>query len=105
MRDFLILITGAVLATVAVWSLQPAKSGTAACSSGFVVTHDGTSLGCSAPSRPIATVSTLPTCNSASQSMMYFVTDALTPVALAAIASGGAVKVGVICNGTLWIVQ
>jgi hypothetical protein len=36
---------------------------------------------------------------------MYFVTDALLPAALAIVASGGAVKVGVTCNGTNWIVQ
>jgi hypothetical protein len=35
---------------------------------------------------------------------MYIVTDALTPVALATVAGGGAVKVPVICNGTNWIV-
>jgi hypothetical protein len=86
-------------------SWRRAHAGTAACSTGYIVQHDGTSLGCAAPSRPVATVNTLPTCNSAAQGVMYFVTDALAPVALAAIASGGAVKVGVLCNGTSWIVQ
>lgn len=85
--------------------IRPAKSGTAACSSGYIVAHDGTSLGCAPPSRPVATVGTLPTCNSAAQGVMYFVTDALAPVALATVATGGVVKIGVMCNSVNWIVQ
>jgi hypothetical protein len=104
-RDLQMLAVGAILAVIAAWSFQPAKSGTAACGTGYTVAYDGTSLGCAPPSRPVTTVSGLPTCNSAAQGIMYFVTDALAPVALATIASGGAVKVGVICNGTAWIVQ
>lgn len=54
---------------------------------------------------PMVTVSGLPTCNAAAQGLVYGVTDALTPVALAAITGGGAVVVKVFCNGTGWIVQ
>lgn len=60
---------------------------------------------CSAPVAPTATVSTLPTCNSAARGTLYIVTDALIPAALATVAGSGAVVVGVICNGTNWIVQ
>jgi hypothetical protein len=55
--------------------------------------------------RPISTVAGLPACNGGVQGQMYMVTDALAPVALAAVASGGAVIIGVTCNGTSWIVQ
>lgn len=56
-------------------------------------------------SRPIVAISGLPTCNAAARGRMYLVTDALAPVALATVASGGAVVIGVACNGTNWIVQ
>lgn len=57
------------------------------------------------PTRPVVTVSGLPACGAGTQGAMYLVTDALAPVALAIVGAGGAVKVGVICNGTNWIVQ
>lgn len=58
-----------------------------------------------APQRPSTTVASLPTCNSGATGQMYVVTNALTPVALSVVASGGAVTVGVTCNGSSWIVQ
>lgn len=72
---------------------------------GQVMMYNGTGLVCAAPQRPVATVATLPTCNAATQGSMYFVTDALAPVSLAALAPGGGVKVGTMCNGTIYIVQ
>lgn len=47
------------------------------------------------------TVATLPT---GSAGQMAYVTDALTPAALSAVAGGGAVVVAVFHNGTTWIV-
>lgn len=69
--------------------------------------YNGTStLICAAPTRPTSTVATLgTTCTSGQAGQMYLVTDALLPAALAVVAGGGAVKVGVLCNGTNWIVQ
>lgn len=55
--------------------------------------------------RPTATVATLPTCNTAARGTMFVVTDALTPVSLAAVTGGGAVVMGVMCNGTSYLVQ
>jgi hypothetical protein len=52
-----------------------------------------------------ATVATLPTCAAAQQGIMYMVNDATTPAALATVVGGGAVHVGVTCNGSAWIVQ
>jgi hypothetical protein len=76
---------------------------------GQVVQYNGSSLSCSAPQRPLATVgsgaSQLPTCNSGTKGAMYIVTDALTPVAIATVVGGGSVSIGVTCNGTNWIVQ
>jgi len=57
-----------------------------------------------APALPQSTTAALPTCNAAATGKMYLVTDALTPVALASVAGGGAVKVLVFCNGSSWIV-
>lgn len=54
---------------------------------------------------PSSTVSTLPACTSSLQGVRFVVTDALTPVALANVTGGGAVVVGVICNGTTWIIN
>jgi hypothetical protein len=71
--------------------------------------YNGSVLACAAPTRPIATIgaggSQLPTCNSTTKGAMYIVTDALTPVAIATAVGGGAVSIGVTCNGTNWIVQ
>ncbi len=52
----------------------------------------------------VLTVATLPTCNAANRGLHYLVTDALTPVVLAAVVGGGAVVVPVVCNGSTWIV-
>lgn len=74
---------------------------------GQALQYNGTStLACAAPTRPTSTVATLgTTCTSGQTGQMYLVTDALLPAALAVVAGGGAVKVGVLCNGTNWIVQ
>lgn len=56
------------------------------------------------PRAPSTTVAGLPTCNAAAQGTFYLVTDALTPVALAAPTGGGAVVVPTVCNGTAWII-
>jgi hypothetical protein len=69
------------------------------------LTYNGSSIVCQAPTRPTVTVATLPTCNSGAQGLIYFVTDALAPAALAIVTGGGAIKIGVTCNGTNWIVQ
>jgi hypothetical protein len=76
---------------------------------GQVVQYNGSTLTCAPPTRPLATIgaggSQLPTCNSGTKGAMYIVTDALTPVAIATAVGGGAVSIGVTCNGTNWIVQ
>jgi hypothetical protein len=54
---------------------------------------------------PVVTVAGLPTCNSTAEGLQYAVNNALTPVALSAVAGGGAVHVAVHCNGTTWIVH
>ena len=53
---------------------------------------------------PVTTVASLPAASAALRGVRYLVTDALVPVALAAVAGGGAVVVGVMCNGSAWIV-
>lgn len=73
--------------------------------SGQTLQYNGSVLACGATQRPLTTVGALPTCNSAARGVMYFVTDSLTPVALATVVAGGAVQIGVTCNGTAWIVQ
>jgi len=77
--------------------------------SGQAIQYNGSTLACTAPTRPLATVgaggSQLPTCNSGTKGAMYIVTDALTPVAIATVVGGGAVSIGVTCNGANWIVQ
>ena len=59
--------------------------------------------------RPAATIgsggSQLPTCNAAAKGQMYIVSDALSPVAIATVIGGGAITIGVTCNGANWIVQ
>lgn len=72
---------------------------------GQVIAYNGSVIVCQAPTRPTATISNLPACGAGTQGAMYFVTDALLPVALAAVGAGGAVKIGVTCNGTTWVVQ
>jgi hypothetical protein len=108
MREFaLAALIGLALCTLAhAAGNVPAVNTDMGCTaSGQAIQYTGSALGCAAPTRPTVTVSGLPTCNTGAQGQMYFVTDALAPVALAAIASGGSVKVGVTCNGTSWIVQ
>lgn len=78
---------------------MPAYSGDCSSSAG------ATSLTCNTPKRATTTVASLPTCNAGAQGTMYIVTNALVPVALATVAAGGAVVVGVTCNGSNWIVQ
>jgi len=53
---------------------------------------------------PLSTISGLPTCNAGAEGLVYGVADALLPVALATIASGGLVHVIAYCNGSIWIV-
>jgi hypothetical protein len=73
---------------------------------GQAVQYNGTALACVAPTRPTTTVAVLgTTCTSGQQGQMFIVTDALVPAALAIVAGSGAVKIGVTCNGTNWIVQ
>lgn len=76
---------------------------------GQALQYNGAVLACTAPTRPLATVGAgggqLPACNSGTKGAMYIVTDALTPVAIATVVGGGAVSIGVTCNGANWIVQ
>lgn len=51
------------------------------------------------------TVAALPTCNAGTRGTILYVTNALTPVALATVVGGGAVVVPVFCNGAAWIVM
>jgi hypothetical protein len=53
---------------------------------------------------PQTTVGALAACSGGNKGTIVMVTDALLPVALAGVAAGGAVNVGVMCNGTIWIV-
>jgi len=73
--------------------------------SGQALVYNGSAIVCQAPQRPVTTVGALGSCSSSNQGAMMFVTDALAPVALSAVAAGGAVRIGVTCNGTSWIVQ
>lgn len=54
---------------------------------------------------PPVAVGSLQTCNAAAAGARATVNDALAPVALATVAAGGAVTVGVLCDGTNWIVN
>ena len=53
---------------------------------------------------PLSTIAGLPACNAGAEGLVYGVADALLPVALATIASGGLVHVIAYCNGSIWIV-
>lgn len=64
----------------------------------------GTSTSIQLPQLQTTVVGSLPSCSTALRGAMYVVTDSLLPAALAQVAGGGAVVVGVICNGTIWIV-
>ena len=46
-----------------------------------------------------------PACSGANEGQFWVVTDALTPVSLAAVVGGGAVHVLVVCLNGSWIVQ
>lgn len=65
----------------------------------------GTSNGALVLQRPTTTVAALPACTAANRGVMYVVTNALLPVALATVAGAGAVVVGVMCDGTNFIVN
>jgi hypothetical protein len=105
MRAIALLLILAPLAAFAA-GLSPGVNVDMGCTStGQGLTYNGSSIVCQAPQRPVTTVGSLPTCNSGTQGQMMFVTDALAPVALSAVAGSGAVKIGVTCNGTSWIVQ
>lgn len=73
--------------------------------SGQLWQFDGSAMTCSAPKRPVTTIASLPACNTANKGLQYDVTNALSPVGLATVVAGGAVFVGVKCNGAAWIVQ
>jgi hypothetical protein len=51
-----------------------------------------------------STVAALPACTAALEGTIRFVTDALTPAALATAVGGGAVHVAVMCLNTAWVV-
>jgi hypothetical protein len=72
---------------------------------GDCVTSVGAVATTCTPKRPVTTVGSLPSCTSGIKGQMQMVTDALVPVAIATVAAGGAVSIGVTCNGTNWIVQ
>lgn len=55
--------------------------------------------------RQTSTIAGLPACAGGTKGYMYLVSNALLPVALATVASGGAVNIGVTCDGSNWIVQ
>ena len=104
MRAIVLLLILAAPAFAA--GLSPGVNVDMGCTStGQSLTYNGSAIACQAPQRPTTTVGSLPTCNSTSQGQMMFVTDALAPVALSAVAGSGAVKIGVTCNGASWIVQ
>lgn len=73
--------------------------------SGQGLVYNGSVLVCQAPTRPSVTIANLPLCNPGNTGLMYIVTNALAPVALATVAAGGTVTVGVTCTGSAWIVQ
>lgn len=108
MRNFIaVSLVGLILTTGALASgTAPAVNTDMGCSvAGQSFSYNGSVMACAAPQRPTTVVGSLPTCNSGTKGAMYFVTDTLLPAALAIVAAGGAVQVGVTCNGTNWIVQ
>jgi hypothetical protein len=110
-RTSTLLLFSFVLASQAkAAGLVPSVNSDMGCTvAGQAVQYNGSTLVCAAPTRPLATVgaggSQLPTCNSGTKGQMYMVTDALTPVAIATVVGGGAVSIGVTCNGTNWVVE
>lgn len=103
-----LLIIGCTWIATSAWAASPIPSvntDMGCTAAGQSIVYNGSAITCQAPQRPSVTVAGLPTCNSGAQGLMYFVTNALGPVALSAVVGGGAVAVGVTCNGTTWIVQ
>lgn len=74
-------------------TLDLALSGKGA--SGAVLASDGLRL-------PTATVSTLPTCNTAYKGVLYYVTDASSPTYNATLSGGSSTITLAFCNGTNW---
>lgn len=75
------------------------------CSASSGITWTGSAWGCSvSPSFVVTTIGSLPSCTNGTKGQFYVVTDALLPALGAIIASGGVVNVGVVCNGTNWVV-
>ena len=110
MLKYLTLITSLFAMPAFAASPIPAVNTDMGCTTaGQTIQYNGSMLICTAPTRPLATVGAgggqLPTCNSATKGAMDMVTDALAPVAIATVVGGGAVSIGVTCNGANWIVQ
>jgi hypothetical protein len=74
-----------------------------ACSIGFALGQNVQSPSMS-NAVPKTVVGSLTACGAATEGLIYGVTDALTPIALSAVAGSGAVHTLVYCNGTSWIV-
>jgi hypothetical protein len=109
MKKLIILATLFPIQSFAAGLVPPVNADMGCTMAGQTLQYNGSVLACAPPTRPLATVgaggSQLPTCNSITKGAMYMVTDALTPVAIATVVGGGAVSIGVTCNGTNWIVQ
>lgn len=112
------LATGAVPTTLLTGTLAtaqvPAMTGVINNSAGSLTTSFAPNVGAltattinmtGALKTTVTTVSGLPSCTAALQGARYTVTDSLLPASLAIVANGGAVIVGVLCNGTNWIVS
>ena len=105
-RILSVFLLGAAAGTAMADGIIPAVNSDMGCTAtGQGVVYNGSALVCQAPQRPVTVVGSLPACGAGTKGMMYFVTDALAPVALSAVAGSGAVQIGVTCNGTSWIVQ
>jgi len=67
--------------------------------------HPQTLSGGAGPQAPLrSVVAALPLCGVRTEGIIYEVTDALLPAALAIVAGSGAVRVLVFCDGTNWVV-
>jgi hypothetical protein len=93
-----------VLSLASLWPTASWSASSTTCNNGDSVIFD-VSVGCGTPQRSVTTIGSLPSCTSALRGKMYIVTDALLPTALANVAAGGAVVIGVMCNGVNWVVQ
>ena len=109
MKKLLILAVLFPIQSFAAGSVPAVNTDMGCTTAGQALQYNGTVLACTASTRPLATVGAgggqLPTCNSTTKGAMYMVTDALVPVAIATVAGGGAVSIGVTCDGANWIVQ